>query len=224
MAVAYSGTNKAARGTSSAQATASITVSGTNPVLLIGIAIDISGGNPTINSVTFGGTGTPTVVKDLTAGTVRTAVYCVPAPSGSGVITLNLSASKPVQLDVALFTGADQSNPCPTGDVASNQSTTGGQTIGPLTPTNLVSGDASFGAQGHTIATDATGVSPNNISSDSTTTVNYQDGYATNTTGVTFSLSSNSVCDVVSIVARIQQPTSNPEEMMMESRVMTSVP
>jgi len=173
VAVAYS-SSQSARGTSAAQATPSITVSGTNPVLVIGLTIDVSGGNPTINSVTFGGTGTPVSVIDIGTTAVRTAIWVVPAPSGSGVVTLNLSASKPVQISVSLFTGANQTTPCPAADAVSSMADVTSIT---LSPANLTANDGSYGAFGHTIIDDCTGVTPNAILTDSTTAVNFQTGY-----------------------------------------------
>lgn len=216
MAVTYSGTHVAARSTGTAPATGSITVSGVNPLLMIAIAFEKTA-SQAINSVTFGGTGTPTLVKTTTNGNCVTAIYCVPAPSGSGIVTCNLSASAVTQLDVALFNGADQSNPCPTGDSQSSISNAASVT---LTPTNLVTGDATFGCQGHTISADCLDATPNAISKDSTTNVNLSDGYATNTTAVVLKLTvGGGTAVVVSLASRIVRSPRPPAPLRVSQAV-----
>lgn len=199
-AVAYSGTTQSAKGTGTSLATASITISGSNPVLAVGITFEKTAAQA-ISSVTFGGTGTVASVATVTSSDCVAAGYCVIAPGSSGVVTVNMSASAAIQMSASLFTGADQTDPCPTGDA---QTSTSAATPLTQTPTNLAAGDATYGCQGHTIASDCTGVTPNEIYRDSTTNVNFQTGYATDTTGTTYTRDSASG-NAASVAFRIKQ-------------------
>lgn len=212
-AVSYSGTHQEATPVSSGTtiSTPSITVSGANPVLLIGFQYSASA-DRSVN-VTFGGTGTVALAIHVdgpgTGDTIpRGYIYCVKAPSGSGVVSAT-SPSDPynaAQLTVALFNGAHQTDPCPTGDA---QSSTSNATSITVTPTNLTAEDASFGCDGHTVAGDCNGVTPNQIYLDSTTAINAQTGYRNGTGGIGFALTAGG-SNRSALAARIQvAPSGN---------------
>lgn len=146
MAVAFSSSVNSGESSTAAVSTPSITVSGTNPVIVIGISQPVNG---TVSSVTFGGTGTPTrIIRVLVSTFGFSEIWAIPAPSGSGAITVNFSAAQAGAYVIAcLFTGADQTTPCPVGDAQSVADTAANASL-TLTPTNLTANDASVGMVG----------------------------------------------------------------------------
>lgn len=159
----------------------SITVSGTNPVLVVGISMDSA--TATVTSVTWSLGGSFTEIGNIrSASTAYTSIWCLAAPtSGAGQVTGNFSASVTVHMSNLVYSGADQANPC----VAFTSSTSVG-TSTTLTPSGLTTGDATYGAGSLTISGDPVSVTPNQRTLSGSGSVNTETGDATNTTGVTF--------------------------------------
>lgn len=177
-----------------------ITVAGTDPVLMVGVALKSATETVSALSWSLGG-GTPVLVKAARTGTAYSAIWKIPAPAaGAGTLTVTLSGSVVWQADVALFVGADQTDPSPAADGVS--STVNTQTTVTLTPTNLRSNDASFGIGGSD-QFDPTGVTPNQIYLNATTAINLQTGYATGTTGVGFTYSDPGSNNYARVAVRI---------------------
>lgn len=176
-------THTAGTPTTSSTAAHAITISGSNPVLVVGTGIATA--TATVLSAVWDlGGGTSVEIKNLEViSTQYNSVWCVPAPTaGAGTLTITYSTSIPHQSDVMLYSGADQTTPCPTGDVVSSISNATSVT---LTPTNLTASDASVGV-GVNVTDNPTGVTPNSSYLNTTTSVNLQTGYNTGTTGATF--------------------------------------
>lgn len=183
-AVAYSTHASVTPGTGTTATTGSFTVSGTNPVLVIHVGLDSL--TATVSSVSWSlGSGTAVDVKSVRNVSAFADSWCIPAPAGgSGTATVNISASVAYQVDVSLFTGADQTTPCPTGD-AVTATVTGTGSNGPITPTNLTANDANSTGDAHTVASDCGGITPNAVYTNSSTSVNLQTGYALGNTSTT---------------------------------------
>src|SRR6187549_1089896 len=139
MAVAYVSDTDKTPTTGSSFTYTSFAVSGTNPVILVCIALDST--TATVSSVACSAgltSGTPVEVKTQrsTGGNTATwvSIWAIPAPSGTGTITVTLSASVPWQSNAILLSGADQTTPCPGADAGSAS----GSTPSPLsvTPAN----------------------------------------------------------------------------------------
>lgn len=164
--------------------TVNITVSGTNPVLVVLTTLKYNI-NEDFTTVTWSqGSESLTQIGEVTAGGgARTSIWCRAAPTaGAGTVTVNADASVPLQVNAAVFSGAHQTTPCPVGDI---QTSTTAVTSVTLTPTNLGTGDASVGLCGSTSG-DPTSASPTQLQLNATTPINIISGRATDTTGVTF--------------------------------------
>lgn len=184
MAVAFV-THAAVTPATGSSFTRTITVSGTNPVLGISIGISSTGGTAVVSSVTWSLGGSLSEIKNLRAVTTTTfgSIWALAAPAaGAGTLTITLSASVPYQADAWVFSGADQTTPCPTGDAV-----TSGTDDAVLTPTNLTANDATTGLGTNTVLGNAVSVAPNQRYLDLTTAVNLMTGDATGTTSLTFS-------------------------------------
>lgn len=189
-AVAYGSVATANRATSTGFTTASITVSGTNPVLVVHMGLEASTGQ-TVSAVSWSLGGTGVLVKVIQAGgsNAREETWCIPAPvGGSGTASATFSASVAYQYGVILYTGADQTTPCPTGDAVSDTAITTATT---LTPTNLTANDGSSAGCASDLADNPTSVTPNQRSLDSSTAVNLETGDNFGTTGVTCNWDNN---------------------------------
>jgi len=206
LAVAYGGTNISATGNAQ-NPTLNITVSGTNPVLVQCVGLDST--TATVTGLSWSlGSGTTVDVRSVRSGTAFCDVWAIPAPSaGAGTVTINKSAASiNHQLDVILYTGADQTTPCPSGDAVTSTTTASTQT---LTPTNLGASDGSAGNGINTVSNNPNGVTPNQRYLNATTSINMQTGDATGTTGVTLKYNSPDIGagSVGKVVVRIQVPT-----------------
>jgi hypothetical protein len=199
-----------ASGLGSAQSpTFNITVSGTNPVLLVDVGLDST--TATVSSVSWSlGSGTPAEVKNVRSGTAFATVFAIPAPvAGAGTVTVNKSTTSiNHQIDVACFSGADQTNPCPAGDAVADA-----LDGGTLTPAHLAAGDATNGCAVNTIAGNPVGVSPNSRYVNTTTSVNIEAGDATGTTGLTYTTNGGGAT-VAKVAVRIQTPTTTSNQLM----------
>jgi hypothetical protein len=183
--------------------TISITVSGTNPVLMAGIGLDSA--TATVSSVSWSlGSGTPLEVKNARSGTAFGSLWAIPAPvAGAGTLTINKSAAAiNHQIDALVYSDAHQATPCPAADAVSSVAASASET---LTPANLTANDATCGMGVNTVGDNPTGVNPNNRYTNSTTSVNLQTGDNTGTTGVTVTYSPGSGGSYAKIAARIVQ-------------------
>lgn len=191
MAVAHVTTQNANFTGGGASTTLGITVSGTNPVLIAHVCTD----SPTNTiqyptSVTWSLGGTLTKIKEQrnTADGINAlgATFALAAPTaGAGTLTFNFDISDDQRnCDVIgqVFSGADQTTPCPLGDAVAHGSASTSFT---LTPTSLASGDATTGCAASTVGVPSS-ASPNQRLLDNTG-VGALVGDATDTTGVTFS-------------------------------------
>ena len=146
MAVAYTSDTDKTPATGSSFSYTSFTVSGSNPVIIVLIGLDST--TATISSVAVSAgltAGTPVEVITQRVGRAYTSLWAIPAPSGTGTITVTLSASVPWQSNAILFSGADQTTPCPTGSGnAEVGGTIDGDTLG-VTLANLTANDAAVG-------------------------------------------------------------------------------
>jgi len=166
-----------------------ITVSGANPVLIVDIAINDA--TATVTSVTWSlGSGTTVEVKTARGTEAFASVWAVPAPApGAGTLTYNLSATKNNTGNISLYTGADQTTPCPLADAVSSVAQLTSET---LTPANLTASDAAAGHCVATVSGDVTGVTPNQDFLDIGADMDMGAGHANGTTGVTFAYADTS--------------------------------
>lgn len=180
----------------------SFAVSGTNPAIavLIGLASDTA----TVSSVAVSAglsAGTPVEVGTArsASGTTKTylSIWCIPAPSGTGTITVSLSASVAWQSNAQLWAGAHQTTPCPTG--AGNVDSASGITPNPLTITlsNLTTDEAGIGIGCQNTDGDAPTFGPTETFNNNTTNINCAAGYRTGAGAVTTTWSSASSSDTL---------------------------
>jgi hypothetical protein len=212
MAVAYSAHTTVTPLTNSTVTSGSWAIAGTN--LVIVIVVTLESATVTVTGVSWSlGSGTAyqvaTALSTLFgAAGARTSVWAIPAPTaGTGTYTVNVSGSVPLQLDALLFTGADQTTPCPIGDAAT---TTGSIVVGPttVTPTNLGATDATAGGAANTYAGSPNGITPNSTYLDSSSNVNIQAGYATGTTGLSAGYDSTVDGNFSMVAVRVQMPVA----------------
>ncbi len=196
-------------------ATTSITVSGSNPVLVIGTSLAITGGAGSTTNVTFSLGGTPLLIASKTdSGPYGYAdVWCIAAPpAGTGIVTANFASTGGTDnyLVAAVFSGADQSNPCPSANAVTFTSGSS-NTSSTLTAGGLVSGDASFGMVGLYNSGDVT--SPymkNNLIYQNVGAVSdMESGYSTSTASIKASWNTGAGSYKDFIDVRIQQPTAS---------------
>jgi hypothetical protein len=204
MAIAFS-TNVSSAAATTTNIAVNITVSGTNPVLIGKVALDSA--TATVTSATWSlGSGTALEVKSLRAGIgPLTSIWAVPAPTGgAGSLRLGFSASVPAHSDTALWTGADQTTPCPTGDAVVTTSNAGTSV---LTPTNLTANDGTDCMGANVISGNWNNCTPHQRSIDNASSPGILTGDATGTTGVTMNNDAAMPSNGVAIVAvRIQTP------------------
>lgn len=204
--VSYSSTGSVTPTTGSST-NLSITVPATNPAL--GVCVAMASSTATITAATWtpngGSPQNLTTVANAQSTDAYISALAVAAPvSGAGTVAITLSASVPYQVAASTFTGAHQSNLAG----ADAQTSVSSATSVALTPTNLVSGDASFGCGALTVSGNPTGVTPNQRYLNNITPVNLQMGDATNTTGVTFAWD-NSSGNHAMVTTRIPQASAD---------------
>lgn len=220
MAVAFL-TNTSALG-SAQNPTFNITVSGTNPVLIIDVGLDST--TETVSSVSWSlGSGTALEIKNVRNSTAFSSVWAIPAPgAGAGTVTVNKSAASiNHQIDVQVWTGADQTTPCPTGDAVTSIVHQAATT---LTPTNLTANDGTAGNGINTVGDTPTSVTPNQRYLNSTTSVNQETGDATGTTGVTLNYAldiGNLALVAVRIAASAAVSATNPSPSAPSRRMIS---
>lgn len=158
-------------------------VSGTNPVVVVGIAFEHA--TATVASVVCGGgltSSTPVEVKTVRNVATFESIWAIPAPTGTGTITVTFSASVLFRVNYILMQDAHQTTPCPTADAVSSVAATNPNN---LTPANLTANDASVGIGANTAGGDAPVFTPNETINDNSGTINCAGGYKLGTGAVT---------------------------------------
>ena len=125
----------------------SFAVTGTNPVIILLIAMNTNTNSVSSVVLSAGLSGTVqggAAVKTLQVPSTvtRLELWCIAAPSGTGTITTNFSANTAYQSDAILMQGADQTTPCPTGDAGTANGVTNPLSV---TPNNLTANDSAVG-------------------------------------------------------------------------------
>ena len=186
--------------------TITITTPATNPVILVGVALDSA--TATVSSITSNKTSTSiSEVKNVRNGTSFACIWVVVAPqvSVSTILTINLSASVAYQGAAETFSGADQTTPSPVGDSTSATGTA--ITTLTVTPSNLTSNDASFGCGVNTVDGNPNGFSTNDRYKNSTTSVNIETGDSSGTTALIANFALGGLAIEAAVGARVQVPT-----------------
>lgn len=185
MAVAFTSATASSgkNGTAASFTFTSFAVSGTNPAVLVKVALYSPTATPkTVSSVGVSAglsaasvTEIKTVQNDAGADGTFISIWKLVAPSGTGTITVTLSASCPYQAVAELYSGCDQTDPSPLADAV----TATGNTPNPLTvtPTNLTADDAASGFAANGGNGDAPDFDQTETYKDNTTNVNASGGY-----------------------------------------------
>lgn len=197
----------------------SYAISGTNPVVVLLIALAGTIAAETVSSVAVSAgltAGTPVEVKKLqTSASVIVSIWCIPAPTGTGTITVTLSASLAYQANAILMQGADQTTPCPLADGVTAAGITNPLTV---TPTNLTANDAAVGAGGNAGAGDAPTFNQTQTFNDNTSAVNMAGGYHLGTGAVTVTWGTPDAVDTlvgIRVVASGGAAAVVPQNMML---------
>lgn len=181
----------------------SFAISGTNPAVIICCSMNAFSVSSVVLSAGLTG-GTPYLVKAQTNGTTQSEIWAIPAPSGTGTITVSYSSSGNHQCCAVLLAGADQTTPAPTADAASATTSTSPLSV---TPSNLTSNDVSVFLGANSVAGDApqAQTSPQTeIFFGNSTLVNQAVGYKTGTGSVTITWSAPPTGVGVVIGARVK--------------------
>jgi hypothetical protein len=202
MAVAYVSDTDQTPATAASFTYPSFAVSGTNPVILVLTAVNtVAGATVTNVAVSAGLSGTPAAViavaNTLVSGTTYVSVWAIAAPSGTGTITVTLSASAAYQSNAILFQGADQTTPCPGADAVSAQGATNPLSV---TPANLTANDAAVGIGSNATDGDAPTWNQTQTFNNNSTSVNAAAGYHLGTGAVTVTWGSPVAADLLAAV------------------------
>lgn len=206
MAVSYVSDTDKINVTSGNDSFTSFAVSGSNPAIII-VAASYNNNGISSVSVSAGLTaGTPYSVKQQKNGTTTFDIWAIPAPSGTGTITVSYATSANHQCCAVLLNGADQTSPAVIADTVSTTGSTSPLTV---TPTNLTANDMVIygGAQS------ATGDAPHaatgtEIFFGNSTSVNMAAGYRAGTGSVSVTWGITASTEVV-VATRIQPPSSS---------------
>jgi hypothetical protein len=177
----------------------SFAVSGTNPVILVLTAVaSVAGQTVTNVAVSAGLSGTPVAViafsNTVVSLTSYLSIWAIVAPSGTGTITVTLSASAAYQSNAILFQGADQTTPCPGADAVSAQGVTNPLSV---TPANLTANDAAVGIGCNATDGDAPTWNQTQTFNNNGTAVNAAAGYHLGTGAVTVTWGTPSTTDTL---------------------------
>lgn len=178
MAVAYSGTHESNKNNgagSSFTSSNALTIAGSNPAVVILIALNSA--TAVVTSVTVDGTLTGTIAEKGTHrnGTTYLSIWTIAGPAGSGHIIVTPSASVELDFDAMLMTGADQTTPLATGDIAYADGA--GVTTLTASAANLTANDATVALAGLSVAGDVISMGPNQVEIGTSTAINYLTGY-----------------------------------------------
>lgn len=150
-----------------------VVTSGTDPVIILPIALNSL--TATVSSVVVSAgltAGTPVECKTVRNGTTYLSLWAIPAPTGTGTITVTYSGSVEYRVDAILLQGAHQTTPCPAAD-AVTASANGSGDPNPLSATaaNLTANDMAVAVGANSITGDAP-----TLDSPGTETFNYNAG------------------------------------------------
>lgn len=181
----------------------SFAVSGTKPTIIVTAALSSATGNVSSIALSGGLTGgTPYLCKQQRNGITDLEVWAIPAPSGTGTITVNYSVTADHQSNAALLQGANQTTPCVTTDSAG----TTGNNVTPLsvTATNLTANDMVIYGGAQTVTGDAPhAIVGTEIFYGNSTATNLAVGYHAGTGAVTATWSQTAPTEAM-ISARVQ--------------------
>ena len=207
MSVAYVSTKSLtpANGTGGVSSSWNISAAA-NPVIVIYIGCDSA---VTVTAVSWSlGSGTPVQVCTTNNQTQCYGfIWVIPAPvSGTGTFTVTLSGATDYQISADLFSGAHQTNPCPSADADTdnNGAASGGPAL-TLTPTNVAAEDAMGATTTHTQTGDSAGWTTGTTSyEDNTTATNTLTGYRLATGSMTSAaLSSGGGARLIGLATRV---------------------
>jgi hypothetical protein len=207
-------------GSGSSATTTSFTVSGTNPVIVISSNID--GLNNSTTQLTWTGAGTPVLIKSISNASIGTAaVWCIAAPAaGTYTAHATYSASTNFQLSASVFSGADQSNPCPSADAVASTTSVSGTSM-TLTASNLVTGDVDYGNAGLWTSGDMNlGMLNNSVYIDTSHNSDVEIGYSTSTASVTAQWLSGAGSNKAFVAIHIQQPQGSSSSGLLMDQVV----
>ena len=190
-------------GATSTSVFTSFAVSGTNPAILIVIAMRATSVSSVVLSAGLT-SGTPYLVKTQTNGNTTMEIWAIPAPTGTGTITVTLGTAATHQTNAILVQGADQTTPAPIADSASTTGSTSPLTV---SPTNLTANDAVIYGGGQTDSGDAPLVADTQTFIGNSGTTNMSAGYRLGTGSVSVSWGIAAPTEVV-VAARVQEPTT----------------
>ena len=208
MTVAYVSTKSAAPATAGSFTSASWTISGTNIVILIYIAfLDGTSGDVTAVSWSLGsGTAVKVASFQVVDDHQDTEVWAIPAPTaGAGTYTVTFADSGAYQVSADLFSGADQTTPCPTGDAVTTGSETQPNSPITLAPTNVAVADGVAGCISNTVNGDATGWTTGTPTfNNDTTTINFDTAYNLGASATLVGAARDAVAAVAAVGVRIK--------------------
>jgi hypothetical protein len=197
-------TDKADQAAATSVAFTSFAVSGTNPAIMVAVALN----GQTVSSVVLSAGltgGTPYLVKAVVDNTCHVEVWAIPAPTGTGTITVNYSGSSASQLNACLFAGADQTTPAITTDGASLTGTL--DTSLTVTPGNLTANDMAYYVGGNANGGDLPAASTGTqVMQGNSGAVNAAMGFRASTGSVTVTWGSGAG-DMAIVGVRVQQAT-----------------
>lgn len=178
-------------------ASPSITTAAIDPVVVVCIDTKaLSGETVTGLTITgFGGTAVPVVETDL----AHIWAIKAPTPNTAGTVQANFSGSVPYQMAVLAYSGADQSDPCPSADTITHaNSTTPAQTADDFVSANNTADDATVGCGANLNGQDWNPPGQNSRFVNNTTAVNMVVGDAFGTDPVQISTTGGLATDKVS--------------------------
>ena len=203
-AVAFVASSTSGEVTAAAATTTSFTVSGSNPVIVVETSHNSAA---TTTAVSWSLGGTATEIVSLASSSRYSDIWCIIAPTaGTGTVHATFGASINSYLVAAAFSGANQTNPCPTANAISTSTSIATTTL-KLTAGGLTTGDASVMALGLFNSGDIASpyVQPNTIYHNVGGTSDNEMGYATSTASLTGNWESSAGSLKIVNVIRIQQ-------------------
>lgn len=200
----------------------SFAVSGSNPAIFI--VASALGSTVTVSSVVCSAglsSGTPYLVKKATQVNSNVEIWAIPAPSGTGTITVSYSSSVNHQCCAVLVSDADQTTPGVTADSTTTVNS-GVQTIS-TTPTNVGANDAVV----YGVSTSGAGADTPHATAGTeiffgnSTSINMAAGFRAGSGAVTGTY--NDFNDHVIVGVRIQQPTGGGGFTAKQRRVLGQI-
>jgi len=124
------------------------TTTGSNRLLVVGVAIRDTG-NPTVSSITYGGVGLTFIRADTLLGSVRSELWYLVGPaSGSNNIVVTLSSSANAAMGAVSLTGVEQSSPLDAHNGGTGTSTAPSTTVTTVSDNAWVIDNVAFRSTG----------------------------------------------------------------------------